>query len=58
MLNNLDALACLLMILREMELLEQWLAYVEVKWQVHNLLLRLTTFEPLKNISDELYLLI
>ena len=58
LMNNLDALACLLMVLREMELLKQWNAYVEVKWQVYYLLVRLTAFEPMVNISDELYILL
>jgi len=31
MLNNLDALACFLMLIREMELLTKWHAYVKIK---------------------------
>ncbi|MEO9943779.1 hypothetical protein [Paraglaciecola sp.] len=53
--NNLDALACLIMLLREMELLNKWHAYVKVKWEVHFLFLRLSYFDPLLSIREVLY---
>ncbi len=56
--NNFDALACLLMLMREMELLKRWHSYIEAKWCVHNLLLRLAYFEPIFKINDNLYELI
>ena len=58
MYNNLDALACLIILIREMELLKKWHTYVQVKWYVHDLFIRLTYFKPLSSIHLELYALI
>lgn len=57
-LNNLDALACFLMLIREMELLTKWHAYVKIKWYAHDLFIRLSYFQPLSSLSVELYSII
>jgi hypothetical protein len=56
--NDLDALACLLMITREMEILERWDRYIHAKWVIHWLFFRLTDFEPFKIVADKLYKII
>jgi len=58
MLNDLDALACFLMLMREMELLEKWHSYVQVKWYAHDLFIRLSYFKPISEIRLNLYELI
>jgi len=56
--NNLDALACFLMLIREMELLKQWHSYVNAKWYAHELFIRLSHFEPISTLADNIYSLI
>ena len=52
--NNLDALACLLMLIREMEITQDWHRYVEAKWQTQYIILRLVHFQPIIEIADDL----
>jgi len=56
--NNLDALACLLMMIREAEITKQIDAYISCKWRVHHLFCRLATFQPLKSMANIIYDLI
>lgn len=56
--NNLDALACFLMLIREMELLKQWHSYANAKWYAHELFIRLSHFEPVSALADNIYSLI
>ena len=56
--NDLDALACLLMIIREMEILKEWAIYTDAKWFAHDLLLRLTYFHPYKIVAEKIYKII
>jgi len=56
--NNLDALACFLMLMREMELLKKWHAYTRAKWYAHDLFIRLSYFKPISEICANLYSLI
>ncbi len=53
--NNMDALACFLMIIREMEISKKWHTYTVAKWFAHQLYLRLAYFTPIKEVTDELY---
>lgn len=56
--NNIDALACYLILLREMEIKKNWQLYVEIKWNLYQLLIRLTNFSPWLHIKKELCSLI
>ena len=49
-----DALAALLLLMREAELNEQWYLYIETKWETNKLLARLATFEPFGYIAKGL----
>lgn len=52
--NSLDALACLLLVVREMELLQKWHWYIVAKWEAFDLFRRLVYFEPFSHIGDNL----
>ena len=52
--NNLSALACLLLLLRKKELEQKWHQYLAVKWSLDELLHRITYFAPVSYVSDEL----
>jgi hypothetical protein len=56
--NDLDALACLLMLTRESELLKRIDLYIELKWQVNCLVSRLVTFPPFESVAQPIYDLI
>lgn len=56
--NSLDALACILMIVREMQILKRWDSYIHAKWFAHWLFFRLSYFEPYKTVADKLYKII
>jgi len=49
--NNLDALAALLMLIREAELNKDFITYVDAKWETQDLISRLSTFNPFKEIA-------
>lgn len=52
--SSLDALAALLLLLRETELNKQWHLYIDIKWEIQNLICRLSTFKPFYYVADEL----
>lgn len=56
--NDLDALACMIMLHRELELLMKIEALCEVKWEIYYLLSRLSTFMPLSLLANQFYRLI
>jgi hypothetical protein len=56
--NNLDAFACLLMMMREAELMQRWHLYTKIKWATFYLFLRLTYVRPLSAIMEEIHILI
>lgn len=56
--NNLDALACLLMIIRKMEILQKPNTRSHAKWFTHWLFFRLAHYSPLKDEAKKLYELI
>lgn len=53
--NDLDALACLLIMIRESEITRQIDAYIGCKWRAHQLFCRLATFQPFKSLSHIIY---
>ncbi len=53
--NDLDAFACMLMMMREAELTKHPEAYIQCKWEAHQLFCRIATFEPLKSIAPLIY---
>lgn len=53
--NDLDALACLLIMIRESEITRQIDAYISCKWRAHQLFCRLATFQPLKSLANIIY---
>lgn len=53
--NNLDAFACLLMLIRESELQKKVQAYISCKREVVYLIYRLSLFPPYKEIITALY---
>lgn len=56
--NNFDALACLLLLLREAELLERWHYYITIKWFAYELCLRLNYFCSIKVANNSFYSLV
>ncbi|WP_288368613.1 hypothetical protein [uncultured Alcanivorax sp.] len=55
MLNNMDALAALLILIRVCEI-KKWVhPYIEAKWTVIHLISRLASFRPFIFIAEELY---
>jgi len=58
LLNNLDALACLLLLINEMKIEQRWCTYVVLKHHALSLFLRLASFEPLDHVADQIYQLI
>jgi len=55
MMNNLDALACLLLFVRESELLNESASYIQAKWGVDFLLKRFLAIYPYSSIMDDIY---
>lgn len=53
--GDLDALACFLMLVREMEILKRIDPYIEAKWHVQYLISLLTLHKPFFYISESLY---
>lgn len=53
--NNLDALACLLILVREFEIKEQVDPYIICKWEAYYLLARIGLFPPLKDLVASIY---
>ncbi len=53
--NDLDALACMLMMIREAEITKQIDAYITCKWEAHQLFCRIASFNPLKEIASPIY---
>lgn len=58
MVNDLDALACFLMLINEMESMEKWFGFTKTKWFALGVFLRLSHFYPFSVIADDLYELI
>lgn len=56
--SDLDALSCLLMMIREAEITTQIDAYIGCKWRAHQLFCRIATFQPLKSLAGVMYDLI
>lgn len=56
--SSLDALAALLMLIREAEIKEDFITYTDAKWEVQDLLTRLAVFAPFSEISEDLNKLI
>ena len=52
--NNLDALAALLLLMREAEINEDFVTCVDSKWEAQDLLCRLATFSPVREIAADL----
>ena len=53
--NDLDAFACILMMIREAELTRHTEAYIQCKWEAHQLFCRIATFEPIKSMAPLIY---
>jgi len=53
--NNLDALACLLILIREFEIKELVDPYTVCKWEAHYLLGRIGLFSPVKDLASSIY---
>ena len=53
--NNLDALACLLMLVKEMNIKERWHSYALAKRLALSLFFRLSYVSPLNIVADNLY---
>lgn len=52
--NDLNALACLLLLVRELELKCRPHAYIAAKWAAYKLLIRLSVFPPIHDVSEDL----
>jgi hypothetical protein len=58
LINNIDALACLLILIREFEIKKHIDPYNMCKWEAYLLLMRLALFQPLNSLIYPIYKLI
>ena len=53
--NSLDALAAILMLMREAELKQDFETYVTCKWEVTDLIVRLALYHPFYEVAEPIY---